>query len=99
MKKNNWDFSNTKKKAKEKGIDWWERYTTDKNWRVEVEAAAYGKQISFIRRKMGEVRATEALKSFAKYLSSKVYGEVISEAEAFNKIRKIWCAIFTCQFP
>lgn len=77
-------------KAKGGTMDqWWEKYVADPKWRVEVEAAAYGKQVKFIRQRQGEARAAMAIQSFSKFLSGPVYGEAIDKMTAFEKIRKI----------
>lgn len=69
--------------------DWWETYASNKEYRVDTETWAYGKQVKYIRQTQGEQRAVQAMKSFAQYLSGPVYGNAITELVAFEKIRKI----------
>lgn len=80
-------------RAKDRGIaieEWWERYAKSPERRIELEAQAYGKQVAYIKKTQGEVRALQALKSFSRFLAGPVYGNAISEASAREKLRIIY---------
>lgn len=68
---------------------WWKQYIASASFRVNQEAEAYGEQVKFIRSTLGESWALKGLSAFAKYLSSPVYANAISQKDAFELIRKI----------
>jgi hypothetical protein len=68
---------------------WWDRYIADPQFRIGQEAEAYGAQVKYIRSMQGEKRAVVALSSFAKFLSGPAYGNAITQAKAFEMIRKV----------
>lgn len=81
------------KRAQERGMnmdEWWDRYATNIEARIEFEAQAYGQQVAYIRRRQGEERALKALKSFSNFLSGPVYGNAITQEKAFEKIRRVY---------
>ncbi len=74
-----------RQQGKEDG--WYDKYLTDKEFRLKEEIAAFREQYKFFC-EMVKDRNLRAryLHSLAKNLSSTVYGEIINLNEAINKI-------------
>ncbi len=66
---------------------WWERYLTDKDFRLEQELEAYATQYNFIKSKTTEKIYSQFLDMFAKHLST-IYKLDISKNKAQVLIRK-----------
>lgn len=64
-----------------------ERYITDIPFRLEAEIKAYIVQLRYIKKKYGTNAALISLPTFAKHLSSTLYGSSISSADAANRLR------------
>ena len=66
---------------------WIEHYQTDISFRIEQEVEAYKEQIKYIKKTMGRKKAFYAMMSFAKFLSSEVYGNIITFEKALKKLK------------
>lgn len=77
--------------SKQQGGDpesWWNRYISNKNFRLLEEIEAYGEQYIFAKEHGVKGRLLEwALDKMAESLSSEVYGNLISYGSAKSKIR------------
>lgn len=70
------------------GVDAYvERYITDVQFRLEAEVKAYIVQLRYIKKKYGDNAALITLPTFAKHLSSALYGSSISTADAAVRLR------------
>jgi len=68
--------------------DWYDRYLTDKEFRLNEEIAAFREQYKFFcEMERDRNLRTRYLDKIAKNLSSEIYGEIISKSEVINKIK------------
>lgn len=67
--------------------DWLKRYQTDKEFRIAQEVEAYRGQLKYIEKIRGHADMLSATVFFAKFLSSDVYGNVITADEAIKKLQ------------
>jgi hypothetical protein len=67
---------------------WWERYLVDPRWRLDQEIEAYRVQYQKARKRIhdGKLRKNY-LAQIAGFLSSSLYGNVVSQAEAMQLIK------------
>jgi hypothetical protein len=65
---------------------WIKRCETDNKFFIEQEIEAYKAQLEFIEKTRGTVDMLTAKVSFAKYLSSDVYNNIISFKEALKRL-------------
>ena len=80
-----------KKHLEQAGDDydsWIEHCQTDTEFYISQEVEAYRTQLEFIEKTRGKEDMIKATFSFAKYLSSKAYGNVISYEEALKKLKQ-----------
>lgn len=68
---------------------WWDRYLTDKDFRLKQEIEAYGTQYAFVKNKgkMPNRLLSWGLDNMAVSLASETYGNIINFQEARSKIR------------
>ena len=67
---------------------WWMRYLEDKDFRLSQEIEAYGNQYKFICRIVKDKNSRyKNLHQLAKFLSSGMYGNLISQSEAEKAIK------------
>lgn len=74
---------------KQQGDDydgWIEKYITDKDFMIEQEVEAYREQLKYIATVRTKAETLTATVSFAKFLSSEVYGNVITVDEALKRL-------------
>lgn len=70
------------------GVDAYvERYISDIPFRLEAEVKAYIVQLRYIKKKYGDNAALITLPTFAKHLSSALYGNSITTQEAAARLR------------
>jgi hypothetical protein len=76
---------------KQQGIDpqgWWLRYLTDPQFRLDQEIEAFGVQFAYVRARIKDKNLLyRYLFGIAINLSSSIYGNLISHAQAESKIR------------
>ena len=76
--------------SKQQGDDpkkWWDRYFIDERFRLEQEVEAYHNQFKYALENYGRQRAREILRRASKELSSALYGNIIREYEAKERIK------------
>lgn len=69
--------------------EWWDKYFTDKEFRLKQELEAYQNQYKYAIENYGRPMRRNLLKIISKDLSSVMYGSLISEEEAKGLIKKI----------
>lgn len=70
--------------------EWWSRYFVDVEFRLEQELEAYRNQWRFIKKNVKDRNQQERyLSSFAKDLSSPLYGSIVTYSEARSLIKTI----------
>ena len=69
------------------GAAWWKSYLEDEEFLLEQEIEAYGTQLAFFMHYSRSKQTHNAKEQFAMQLSSAMYGNIISYAEAESKIR------------
>lgn len=75
------------KRQAEVGVDeWWRRFLTDVDFRIEEEVDAYGAQVAFIRKHRSRDKGAHALMTYSKALAGPIYGNCISNDEARSRI-------------
>jgi hypothetical protein len=67
--------------------EWWDKYLTDKKFRLEQEVEAYGIQFASLKSVVRDDISKQFLTRFAVVLSSPMYGSMLSLQEAESKIR------------
>ena len=68
--------------------EWWFRYISDPSFRTQMEIEAYGAQVAFVKQKIGTGIVYECLlDECAQFLSSELYGNLLSFGQARSKIR------------
>lgn len=68
--------------------EWWERYLSDPQFRIEEEVAAYQVQYSFVKAGTDSRSVKRTfLQKLARDLSSPMYGKVITFEEAKRRIK------------
>jgi hypothetical protein len=75
---------------KQQGNDvegWWNRYLTNKEFRLEMEIEAYGAQYKFIKERIPKKFADYGLEKMSFALSGELYGSLLSYGKARSKIR------------
>ena len=76
---------------KQQGDDpkaWWDRYLTDRKFRLEQELQAYTHQYYFLKKETSSKMSKRFLEHFAQILSSQMYGNLLTQKEAETLIRK-----------
>lgn len=67
--------------------DWWDRYINDKQFRLDQEIEAYRNQYEYYCRKNKSLNAQfRFLRTLSHYLSSEVYGNLVTRSEAMDLI-------------
>lgn len=70
------------------GIDaWWDRYLTDKNFRLSQEVEAYTAQLFYIHTMMNEKRVKEWSLSILADISGPLYGNMVSRDDAIRLLK------------
>jgi hypothetical protein len=69
------------------GAAWWKSYLEDEEFLLEQEIEAYGTQLAFLMHYSKRKQMERGKEQFALQLSSAMYGNIISYAEAESKIR------------
>lgn len=68
---------------KKMGVDvWWDLYTTNKDFRLVQEVAAYRRQFVVYRMALPRKVWRQLLRTLSKYLSGSMYGHLVSRTEA-----------------
>lgn len=70
--------------------EWWDRYLDDSDFRLSQELEAYVAQYTFIKSKVKAKLADKYLDLFAEILSSPIYGNLLTTAQAKTKIKKLY---------
>ncbi len=66
---------------------WWQRYVTDPYFRIEQESEAYGHQYNFLCKQFKDRnKRNKILLDLANFLSSPIYGSIISKFDARRMI-------------
>jgi hypothetical protein len=77
------------KQQAEIGIEaWWNKYLSDKKFRLEQEVEAYHVQYQFVFKEYGRAVATVFLREIANDLSGGMYGNVLDRKQARKAILK-----------
>lgn len=67
--------------------EWWQRYLTDVEFRIEQEVEAYHNQYEFYKNEVRDtIKQQQLLMSLAADLSSDMYGGIISFEDAMKRI-------------
>jgi len=66
--------------------EWWERYLTDVNFRLDEEVAAYRVQWQYMAQHYPRTLRRKLLNGIAKDLSGSMYGKIITKADALRII-------------
>lgn len=69
--------------------EWWKKYLDDSKFRLYQELEAYQNQYKYAKKNYSRQMTKALLKKISKDLSSSVYGNIISFAEAKNLIKDI----------
>lgn len=67
--------------------NWIAKYCSDLDFMIDQEVEAYREQLKFLEKTKGHSYTLVATVSFAKFLSSEVYGKVISLDEAIKRLQ------------
>lgn len=67
---------------------WWIRYIASRKFRYSQELEAYQEQYRWLFHRNSSIKRSR-LHRFAKELSGKLYGNLVSESEAMNKILSV----------
>ncbi len=67
--------------------DWWHKYLTDVQFRLDEEVAAYQAQWQWMVENYGRADRRRILKSIVKDLSGAMYGKLVTKDEATKLIR------------
>jgi hypothetical protein len=73
-----------------KPVEWWDRYLTDVQFRLDQEVEAYQAQYKYIRRFYNRDKRRKIIKTIASDLSGEMYGKIITKEEAIEKITSRW---------
>lgn len=78
------------KQQKDYGIEkWWDRYMVDPAFRLAQELPAYQAEYRGLKRFIKDRnKLSKVARLLAETLSSPMYGEMISQSEAYNAIRR-----------
>lgn len=68
--------------------EWWSKYLTDRDFRLEQEVEAYRAQYKFVFKSYGRAVATGFLREIANDLSGKMYGDILNRKQARKAIIK-----------
>ena len=68
--------------------EWWNKYLSDKKFRLEQEIEAYHIQYQFVFKEYGRAVATNFLREIANDLSGGMYGNVLDRKQARKAILK-----------
>lgn len=71
----------------DKPAEWWERYLTDVEFRLQEELAAYQEQYKFMEVNYSRADRRRILKAIARDLSGPMYGSMISKDQAVKMIK------------
>lgn len=66
---------------------WWKRYLIDKDFRLEQELEAYTEQCKYVKNLYGNKGFKDCLEECATNLSSSLYGNIATKAQAETLIR------------
>lgn len=79
------------RQQKEVGLDeWWDKYFSDTDFRVDMEAEAYGAQFKYLKSMRRDRNwRFKKLRKLAKKLSGDLYGNAIPMSEAMSIIKKM----------
>jgi hypothetical protein len=67
--------------------EWWNKYLTDKKFRLSQELEAYKEQIKFASKHIKDRNALNKYKlDIADFLSSPIYGNIVSKSDAFRML-------------
>ncbi len=66
--------------------EWWQRYLTDVQFRLDEEVAAYRVQWQYMIDHYGRQQRRSMLQKIAKDLSSPMYGKIVTKQEAIKLI-------------
>lgn len=68
---------------------WWKRYLDDNEFRLSQELEAYQVQYAWIKEHFNRETRRRFLKTIAKDLSSVIYGHIITQEKAEERIRQL----------
>lgn len=69
--------------------EWWDKYCTDVEFRLEQEVEAYSNEFNCFRSMMKDRnKQVKYLHSIAQKLSGPLYGNIVTLSEAINKIKE-----------
>jgi hypothetical protein len=66
---------------------WWNRYLSEDNFRIQQESEAYRTQYNFVAPKVSRQQRRQFLKELATSFSSKMYGSILT----FNQAKELIC--------